>query len=430
MHRAAQEASAAEHSTTFLSALRTHRRAVFWSMLVSTSIIMEGYDIVLVGSLFAQPAFQRRYGAYYPALGQHQVSGAWQAGLTNATTAGTIVGAFASGWLTERFGYRRVLLAALAAIAAFVSLTFFARSIEMLCVGEILCGVPWGVFATLAPAYAAELIAAGVLEGFSDWESQWAYRIPFAIQWAWPLPLLLILYFAPESPWWLVRRNDLAGATHSLSRLTTNQPHTTLTSTVALMVHTDAIERRLASGSRYRDCLRGSDRRRTEIACAVFAAQVWSGSQLGGAPAYFFAQAARLAAATAFRLAVGGLALACVGTAVSWFLMAAAGRRAIYVAGLAALAALMCAVGLIEVAAPDGPAASYAMGGVVLVWLFAYYFTVGPVCYAIIAEVGAAKLRAKTVCLSRISYYVAQIIGYTVEPYMLMKNNCIFKYYY
>lgn len=68
----------------------------------------------------------------------------------------------------------------------------------MLCVGEILCGVPWGVFATLAPAYAAEvcplalrgyltvyvnfcwavgqLIAAGVLQGVSGWESQWAYR--------------------------------------------------------------------------------------------------------------------------------------------------------------------------------------------------------------------------------------------------------------
>src|SRR5215471_3664267 len=52
-----------------------------------------------------------------------------------------------------------------------------------------------------------QFIAAGILRGFVNGKDQWAYRIPFAIQWAWPIPLFAVLWFAPESPWWLVRRN-------------------------------------------------------------------------------------------------------------------------------------------------------------------------------------------------------------------------------
>jgi SP family general alpha glucoside:H+ symporter-like MFS transporter len=52
-------------------------------------------------------------------------------------------------------------------------------------------------------------------------------------------------------------------------------------------------------------------------------------------------------------------------------------------------------------------------------WLFVYYLTVGPICYAIITEVSSTRLRSKSVCLSRITYYVAQIICNVVNPYML-----------
>lgn len=48
----ARLATAAEHSLTFWQALKTYRKAAFWSILVSTSIIMEGYDTTLIGLLF------------------------------------------------------------------------------------------------------------------------------------------------------------------------------------------------------------------------------------------------------------------------------------------------------------------------------------------------------------------------------------------
>jgi SP family general alpha glucoside:H+ symporter-like MFS transporter len=136
----AHEASNAEHSSTFVDAMKSHPRAVLWSVLVSTAIIMEGYDIVLIGSLFGQSAFQKKYGNYYPGIG-YQLSGPWQVGLSNATTVGTIIGAFGNGWFTHKFGYRKVLLTSLMSIIGFIFIPFFAPSIKVLCVGEILCGV-------------------------------------------------------------------------------------------------------------------------------------------------------------------------------------------------------------------------------------------------------------------------------------------------
>ena len=117
---------------------------------------MEGYDIVLIYSLFAQPAFAKRFGTFTPDHGW-QIPAAWQSALGTAPTIGAIVGAFLNGYLAHKFGYRKVLLVSLVAITAFIFLMFFATSLGMLLAGLILCGIPWGVFATMAPAYASEV---------------------------------------------------------------------------------------------------------------------------------------------------------------------------------------------------------------------------------------------------------------------------------
>ena len=45
--------------------------------------------------------------------------------------------------------------------------------------------------------------------------------------------------------------------------------------------------------------------------------------------------------------------------------------------------------------------------------------SVGPIVYTIVAEVGATRLRTQTVVLGRGSYYVANLIGGVIEPYMI-----------
>ena len=48
-----------------------------------------------------------------------------------------------------------------------------------------------------------QLISVGMLRALINEPSEWSYRIPFALQWMWTLPILVGVLFCPESPWWL-----------------------------------------------------------------------------------------------------------------------------------------------------------------------------------------------------------------------------------
>jgi SP family general alpha glucoside:H+ symporter-like MFS transporter len=298
----AKQAAEEEHQLTLRQAIRLHPKAIAWSVLLSTSIIMEGYDIVLYSSFFAQPAFSQKYGDFDPRTNKYQISTSWQNGLSNAVSVGTLVGAFANGWFCAKYGYRPVLLTSLSFICAFIFISFFAPNLPVLLVGQFLCGIPWGVFATMAPAYASEicplalrgylavyvnlcwalgqLISAGVQSGFSDGSSQWSYRIPFALQWVWPLPLFAILYFAPESPWHHVRNGNYELAEKMVNRLASPSERHLAKQKVSLMAHTNELERAIEEDTSYFQCFKGIDLRRTEIACMVFAAQPFCGSAM------------------------------------------------------------------------------------------------------------------------------------------------------
>src|ERR1700683_5337986 len=116
--------------------------------------------------------------------------------------------------------------------------------------------------------------------------------IPFAIQWLWPLPILIGVVFAPESPCWLVRHGRTEDAKKALLRLTTrNDPTFNADATIAMMTHTDTIEKQISAGTSYLDCFRGVDRRRTEIACMTWMVQTLCGSTFMGYSTYFYQQA-------------------------------------------------------------------------------------------------------------------------------------------
>lgn len=44
----AQQSDAADRQLTIRQALKKYPKAVFWAMFLSTSLIMEGYDVVIV----------------------------------------------------------------------------------------------------------------------------------------------------------------------------------------------------------------------------------------------------------------------------------------------------------------------------------------------------------------------------------------------
>src|ERR1700744_2957249 len=126
-------------------------------------------------------------------------------------------------------------------------------------------------FATTAPAYASEVlplqlrvyatsytnmcfilgqfISAGLLRGLVHRQDQWGYRIPFAVQWIWPTFLIPLIFFAPESPYHLVRQNKLEEAERSIRRLQAPGPGLDPKKTLAQIVYTNNLEEQLSVGT-------------------------------------------------------------------------------------------------------------------------------------------------------------------------------------
>lgn len=107
-------------------------------------------------------------------------------------------------------------------LVIFIFIPFFAPSLPVLAAGEALCGVAWGVFQTLSTTYACEvvptvlrsyvtayvcmcwgasiLLSSGVVRAVTSIDGNLAWKLPFACQWVWPIPLLIAAYLTPESP--------------------------------------------------------------------------------------------------------------------------------------------------------------------------------------------------------------------------------------
>ena len=124
--------------------------------------------------------------------------------------------------------------------------------------------------------------------------SQWAYRIPFGLQWAFPIPIFIFVFLSPESPWWLVRQDRFKEAKDSLRRLRKQGGDEAdadfdigLEETLKSIKQTNDNEKEAQSGTRYVDCFKGVDRRRTEITCMCWIIQTLCGSTFMGFSTYF-----------------------------------------------------------------------------------------------------------------------------------------------
>ncbi|GAB7366889.1 hypothetical protein MBLNU230_g1251t1 [Neophaeotheca triangularis] len=429
----AAAATNAEHNAGLLANLKKFPHAVGWSVLLSATIIMEGFDIVLINSLLAVPAFQRAFGEQMPD-GSWEITAAWQAGLTNGALAGQVMGLFLNGIIADRYGFRKTMIGALMATTAFIFIVFFTQSLPQLLVGLFLCGIPWGVFQTLTGTYAAEVcptnlrsyltsyvnmkswvigqfLASAVLQGVGERTDQWAYRIPYALQWMFPVPLIIGIYLAPESPWWLVRKGRLEDAKKVLVRLAAkNSPTQDLDNMVQMMEQTNEYEKTLNEGTSYFNCFKGADLRRTEIVCAVWLVQTLCGSTFMGYSTYFYQQAG-LDVSASFSMSLGQYALGLIGVVVSWFLMPHFGRRTLYVYGQASLCCLLLIIGFVGIPArQDNDTARWVIGSMLLIFTFVYDATVGPVCYSLVTELPSTRLRQKTVVLARNAYNIASIV--------------------
>ncbi|GAM87540.1 hypothetical protein ANO11243_055660 [Dothideomycetidae sp. 11243] len=429
-----------EKALSIWQSFRLYRKAVFWSLTLSTCIVMEGFDMIILNSLYVLPSFQHQFGTLN-AHGQYSISAKWQSILSNLALVGQILGLILSGYVVEKIGYKYTLIAGLVLLAASITAPFCAKTMSTLAVGQILCGIPWGMFQTTTTTYASEvtplhlrpflttyvnfcwclgqLISSLVIKRVSSLPGSLPYKIPFASQWIWIVPVITAIFFAPESPWWLIRQNRIEDARKALMRLTTRHyaDHSNGKAAVNMMFYTNELEKSQSGGIDYQDCFTGTDLRRTEISCNVWAIQIVCGGSLMGYSAYFY-QRAGLDNSDAFSFQAAQFALGMIGTMFSWFLMRHFGRRTLYLFGQSAGLLLLLAMGISSLFL-RGKSSGWTAGSFLLAFTFFYDATVGPVCYSLVAEISSTRLRNKTIVLARVWYNILGIAAGSLTPQML-----------
>ena len=140
--------------------------------------------------------------------------------------------------------------------------------------------------------------------------------------------------------------------------------------------------------------------------------------RFGGNVTYFMEQAGA-SAHTAFAFGLGMNAVSCIGTIASWFLTPRVGRRPMYLWGLVGMLATLLTVGFLGIPSPTSVKLSWACGGILILNMLLYFLTVGPVCFTIVPEVPAARLRNKTVAVARAAYNVCGIGASFLNPAIL-----------
>lgn len=434
-----RDATEVEHSLTTREAFKVYKKAVFWSVIVSMGIIMDSYDTQLLGNFYALPEFQRQFGQPLK-NGKYQVTTSWQTKLGMAGSVGNIIGVWAYSYFCEKFGCKKVLLVSYLLMDGLIFLLFFAPNIEALLAGCLLYNIPIGVFTTLAVGYASELcpvvlrgylevyvlmswatgqlIAWGIIRGFVSNTTQWAWRIPYAIQWVWPVIFFVVMLFGPDSPWWLIRKGRIDEARETIAkRLMSPSDKVSTEEVLSMMIHTIEVEREITTGTRFVDMFNRRNIRRTEVVLGCWMANSMTGWVITSFFAYFYEQAG-VPPANAFdiELGQGGLGFLCAFFA--FIVSGKVGRRTQLLSGMVINTVLMF---LIAILACTGQSRGlgYAESVLALLWWGVFQLLTAPAEYVIIGETAALSIRQKTIGTGRIIYNVFGIAVAFIAPAML-----------
>jgi len=432
------QAAATEHAITTLQAMRTYWRAFLWCIFMCMGALLWGYDAQVGGGLLSVPQFRADFGYIYE--GSPVLPASWQSAFNSVSSIGGMFGGLSLGWISDRLGRRGAVAIACGISIVGVLIQFFTPTHVngMLLVGKLINGFALGMYVSSAGGYCAEVsplalrgittgavnlwivlgqfMSNGVIRGTGNWTNAYAYRLPFALQWIFPVILLVGLPFAPESPWWLVRKGryedaervlvDLGGPTID-PKLQREQIRETI-----------ELEDSYAATSTYMDCFRGENLKRTIVAMMVFVLQQGAGVVFVlGYSTYFF-ELAGFATNNAFNLGVGVTAIGVVGNLVAFYAVNRFGRRFLFNWGMVACTIILLLIGFIWIGSAN-QSAKWAVSAITIIYNFVYQVSIGPLGYVIFAEVSSAKLRSKTVGIGIWTNSLFGMLANIIIPYLV-----------
>ncbi len=331
---------------------------------------------------------------------------------------GCIAGAAIAGWLSDRFGRRRILMGAASLFVVSAVGAALPRVLSEFVAARFLGGVAIGVASTLSPIYIAEIaparargrlvtlnqmaIVSGILLAFLiSWllvgagPNNWRWMFLFA---ALPsVAFLAALFFVPESPRWLVARERGQEAEAVLTRVSDR--------TEAAAQMRDIRESLAHEEGTLRELFRPGLRLALLVGVVIALASQFSGINtiIYYGSIIFTEHAGRQSASAALfaNLVIGGLNF--LTTILAIAVIDRVNRRSLLMLVLAGMAVSLAAV---AVAFRVQPASAGWILAPILSFIFFFALGMGPGTWLVLSEIYPTRVRGRGMSIGTMAVWV------------------------
>ncbi len=377
------------------------------SIVAATSGLLFGFDIAVINGAiiflreqFGLTEFQTEFAA-------------------GSLLIGCVFGASIAGWLSDRFGRRRILIVSALLFAGSALGAALPRNLTEFTAARFLGGIAVGMASLLAPLYIAEVsparirgrlvalnqmaIVTGILLAyFINWLLSYAgpngWRWMFASAAVPALGFFIALFFVPESPRWLTERGYESDALRVLSRV--NGRGRAL---IELAEIKDAISEETGS---IRDLLQPGFRRALLIAVALAVLQQVTGinTVLFYGSVIFKEQVGGQTASSAIGANVVIGVINFLATIVAVWIIDRLGRKPLLMISAATLALGQFALGAAFLIQP--PPAILVLA-VMVCCVAGFAVGIGPGVWVVLAEIFPTRVRGRAMSIATISLWVS-----------------------
>lgn len=410
------------NTTTNETSQKSHLYVYGISLVAAVGGFLFGYDISIIS------------GAVIFMKEEFNLSAAGLGFVMSSAQIGCVFGALMGGALSDRFGRKKTLLFSAVLFGLSAIFTAITPTIAVFNIFRLIGGIGIGLASIVCPMYIAE-IAPSSIRGRLVTLNQFAicvgllsaiivsYFMSFGLGWRWmfasqAVPVVFFLgglFFIPESPRWLIKKDRKNDAFTVLKRIN---------GASAAQTEMKEIEDSLqAESGKFSELFQKGIRMALIIAVCLAFFQQWSGAQplLLYAPLIFqkagFVQASDAILQSAI---LAGWLVLC--TVFAFWLVERMGRRQLLIAGALTMAVGMICTSLFFY---------FKMNGIFLLFMMfisigAYSVSLAPLTWLIMAEIFPTRHRGKAMSIASVVLWISTVMVNQAFPPLSSLSEKIF----
>ncbi|KAK9316485.1 general substrate transporter [Lipomyces starkeyi] len=369
-----------------------------------------GFESSNIGHSLGVKEFMYKFG-YEISPGKWVIRAQDQQVLSAAAAIGLGSATVVTGFLSDFFGRRKVIVLGCLTCFAGIFTQYYARSIMMLFAGKMISSLGYGLGHSIdAPVRFRGVCLSLVHVMISLGQLCNALAVYFCqsktSDMAWRIPMLT------QSPSWLIFHDGIDEAARSLRAFNGKDYDTD--NAIAIVYAALEEEKKLkASNSKanWIETVQGTNFRRTLLSCMGFACQQLVGASfMSGYMSYYFVLAG---VHNPFGISQMVYSVQLLGNMCAWPLVERVGRRRILLCGMVFMKATLVVIG--GVSTVHGQTALK----IVVSFLWSYQMTAGSIVFAIAGETPTPRLRQKTFALNVMTVNLLSTTVVLVLPYLM-----------